>query len=112
MQNTIKKYNLNVQEPYLSYILKGIKTVEGRLNKGKFKNMKIEDILNISNTHFKIVGIADYISFYDMVRTEGVKNVIPDKDTAEDAAKVYYKFFTKEQEQNFGVRAIRIKPVK
>lgn len=38
---------LDVQEPYLSFILNEQKTVEGRLNKGKFKDLKIGDILLI-----------------------------------------------------------------
>ncbi len=31
---------LDIQEPYLGYVLNGQKTIEGRLYKGKFKNLK------------------------------------------------------------------------
>jgi hypothetical protein len=31
--------SINVQEPYYSFILNGKKTVEGRLNKGKFASI-------------------------------------------------------------------------
>jgi ASC-1-like (ASCH) protein len=43
-----------------------------------------------------------------MVTTEGFEKVIPDKTNPADAANVYYKFFTKKQEQEFGVVAIEI----
>ena len=39
--------SLNVQEPYHAFILSGLKTVEGRLNKGKFADIKIGDIIEI-----------------------------------------------------------------
>jgi len=34
-------YNFNVAEPYKSFLLNGQKTVEGRLNKGKFKKFLV-----------------------------------------------------------------------
>ena len=101
---------LNVQEPYLSFILNGQKTVEGRLNKGKFKDLRVGDQLSIGRNEklFTIKQVNYYGSFRNMIIGEGVKNVIPDKNTVEDAEAVYYKFYTKEQEKEFGVVAIRI----
>ena len=46
-----------------------------------------------------------------MIESEGVKNVIPDKADIEEATNVYYKFYTKEQENDFGVSAIMIKKI-
>ncbi|NJS41733.1 hypothetical protein HC766_05340 [Candidatus Gracilibacteria bacterium] len=40
---------INVQEPYLSFIRDGVKTVEGRLNKGKFKEIQVGDVLIIGS---------------------------------------------------------------
>lgn len=39
-----------VKEPYKSLILSGEKTVEGRLNKGKFADLKIWDYLKFEDT--------------------------------------------------------------
>jgi ASC-1-like (ASCH) protein len=46
-----------------------------------------------------------------MIESEGVENVIPDKADIEEAANVYYKFYTKEQENEFGVSAIKIRKI-
>ena len=102
--------SLNVQEPYLSFILNGKKTVEGRLNKGKFKDLKVGDKLSIGpdETLFMVKQINYYDRFRNMIIGEGVKNVIPDKNTVEDAEAIYYKFYTKEQEKEFGVLAVII----
>lgn len=39
-----------VKDPYKSLILSGEKTVEGRLNKGKFADLKIWDYLKFEDT--------------------------------------------------------------
>ena len=103
--------SINIIEPYLSYILNGQKIIEGRLNKDKFKGLKIGDILLIGpdKKKFKVERISKYDSFKDMLSNEGVNNVVPNKDTVEEAVKVYYNFYTKKQEKKFGVLAIKIK---
>ncbi len=105
---------LDVQEPYLSFILNEQKTVEGRLNKGKFKDLKIGDILLIGpeEKRFLIERTTVYDTFREMIEKEGIENVIPDKDNIDEAKAVYYKFYTKEQEKEFGVLAIKIKIIK
>jgi len=46
-----------------------------------------------------------------MLKKEGMKNVIPDKENTSDAVDVYYRFYTKEQERRFGVVVIKIKKI-
>lgn len=107
------KIIINVQEPYKTFMLKGIKTVEGRLNKGKFMIIKIGDILEIESEDvvFKVIEKNIYPNFRKMLEKKGIKNVIPDKDNINDAVDIYYKFYTKEQEKKFGVAAIKIKKI-
>lgn len=104
---------IEVQEPYLSFILNGKKTIEGRLNKGKFKDLKIGDILliGLDEKRFIIEKTTIYQSFRAMIEKEGIENVIPDKHNINDAEAVYYKFYTKEQEKEFGVIAIKIRKI-
>lgn len=106
--------SINVQEPYHSFILSGKKTVEGRLNKGIFASINIGDIIEMEpeKIQFTVVEKNVYSDFKSMIEKEGIGNVIPDKQTIEEAVSVYYKFYTEEQEKEFGVVAIKISMIK
>lgn len=91
-------------------MLNGKKIIEGRLNKGKFKKIKTGDLLNINNaSNFLVVGKNKYKSFEEMIKKEGVENVIPDKPSVSEAVQVYYKFYNREDEDKFGVLALKVK---
>jgi ASC-1-like (ASCH) protein len=110
MKKNIFTIEINIQEPYYGYSLSGEKSVEGRLNKGKFKEIQAGDFLLMNNEHkFKVIKKNIYKSFKEMIVAEGMDNVVPDKDNIYEASNVYYKFYTKEQESEFGVVAIKIK---
>ena len=105
-----KTYEVNVQEPYFTHIKNGIKKVEGRLNKSKFAEMNIGDeILLNEEVKLEITNKTIYKTFRDMISFEGIKNVIPDAKSLDEAEAVYYKFYSKEDESNFGVSAIEVK---
>ncbi|MBF0981051.1 ASCH domain-containing protein [Candidatus Gracilibacteria bacterium] len=101
----------NVQEPYKSQILSGQKTVEGRLNKGKFGALKIGDYLQFeeSGEKLKVVNLTSYTSFQSMLENEGLKHVLPGVREVEQGVAVYRKFYSIEQEKEFGVIAIEMK---
>jgi len=106
----MKIVEIDIQEPYFSYIQSGQKTIETRLNKGKFKFLEIGDILRINNqANFEIIDKKLYSSFRDMIIKEGIENIVPDKDIVEDAINICYQFYSKKQEKEFGVMALRIK---
>lgn len=107
----MKILSLNIQEPYLSFVLNGKKNIEGRLYKGKFKDLEIGDLLLIGpdEIKFRIERLSIYKNFMEMIEKEGLENVIPDKKTINEAVDVYYKFYKKEKEEEFGVLAIKIK---
>ncbi len=105
----MKIFDINVQEPYFSSIVSGKKTVEGRLNKGKFFDLQVGYILKINgNVEYLVTTKNIYPGFREMIVAEGLKNVIPDKKTTEEALSVYYKFFSKEDELKYGVVGIKI----
>lgn len=105
----MKTIEINIQEPYFSHILAGTKTVEGRLNKGKFFELEVGDILKINDlVEYTVLAKNIYPSFREMIEIEGLENVIPDKNTIEEALDVYYKFYTKEDELTYGVVGITI----
>ena len=101
----------NVQEPYKSQIFSGQKTVEGRLNKGKFWALKVGDFLQFDDTgeQVKVVNLTLYPSFQEMFESEGLKHIVPDIKTIEQGIAVYRKFYSIEQEKEFWVIAIEMK---
>jgi ASC-1-like (ASCH) protein len=111
MQNNIYKLELDVQEPYLSFIRSGKKTVEGRLGKDKYLVLKKGDLIKINDLELEIVSVKKYPTFKDMLQAVGFKNAVPDVNSLEDAINVYYRFYNKEDEEKFGVAAISIKLV-
>jgi ASC-1-like (ASCH) protein len=114
------KYVENLSEPWFTLIQLGLKTVEGRKNKGKFKEMKVGDIIEWKNEDFKlrsfltqITGKAEYPNFKTYLEMEGLEKCLPnmEKYGIEHGLSVYYKYYTKEDEKAFGVVAIRLKVI-
>ena len=78
-------YQKKLQEPWFGLIQTGVKKVEGRPNKGDFAEMDVGDNVEWTNDLTgknrrlltKIVGIRRYNTFYDMIETEGLNNVLP-----------------------------------
>lgn len=110
------KYNEHLSEPWYSLISLGLKTVEGRKNKGKFKEMQVGDIIQWYNNDFKerkiltkIIGKSEYRTFEEYLTTEGLDKCLPGIPSLEHGLSVYFKYFTKEEESEYGVVAIRLK---
>jgi len=115
--NINPNYIEHLSEPWFSLIVLGLKTVEGRKNKGKFKEMKIGDIVEWVNTDFekrtvltKIIGKTVYSTFAEYLENEGLEKCLPgmEKYGLEHGLSVYFKYFTKEDEKTFGVVAIKL----
>jgi len=113
-----RKYSLRVSEPWFSLILLGLKTVEGRKNRGLFAQMKVGDIVEWTNDSIiprsvqtKITGKAVYPTFREYLETEGLDKCLPGISEMNDGLSIYYKYFTKEEEKEFGVVAIRLELV-
>lgn len=103
-------YSFNVQEPYKTFILNGQKIFEWRLNKWKFKEMQVWDILEFEETHEKLLikSKKNFSTFKEMIEFCSIEKIIPDAKTLDEAINVYYKFYTKEQEKEFWVIAIEM----
>jgi ASC-1-like (ASCH) protein len=106
-------YEKNLSEPWFSLIKLRIKKVEGRLNKGDFANMNIGDFILFTNNelgferNFKIQ--IKYISYYDNFKTylenETLEKCLPGIDNIEDGLNVYYKYYKKEDELEYKIKA-------
>ena len=107
-----KQYNVSIQQPWFDLVKKGLKKVEGRLNKGLFAMFKKDDIVmwNNKNDKFtvKVLNVKKYKSFKEMLTTEGLNNVLPNIKTIDDGVNVYRRFYPKEVEEKYGVVAIHM----
>lgn len=104
------KLELNVQEPYYSFIKSGVKTVEGRLAKERFLSLNPGDKVLVNNDIVvEVLRVNKYVSFRSMLESEGFKKAIPDANDIEYALSVYYGFYQPADEQKYGVVAIEIK---
>ncbi len=109
-------YNKSVSEPWFSLIKTGLKTVEGRLNKGDFAQMKKGDEIVFSNDSFgynryckvRIVNTKRYRTFHEYLSTEGLNKCLPGVDTINEGENIYHKYYSPEDAQRFGILAITV----
>ena len=119
-KNKSKTYTKNVGEPWFSLIKLGLKSVEGRLNKGEFSKFKKNDVVVWTNNDFgnlrsvktKIKSIRKYKTFNDYLSKEGLENCLPGFENIKNGENVYYKYYSKENEEEFGILAIRLQIIK
>lgn len=107
--------NLSLKQQYFDAVKAGLKTVEGRLNRPRFKylqpGMKIS--FTATNTHevieCTIVELIIYPSFEAMLTSAGLKNMLPEICTIAEGIALYESFpGYKEEVEKFGVLAIRL----
>jgi ASC-1-like (ASCH) protein len=111
-------YNESLSEPWFSLIFLGLKIIEGRKNKGRFKNMNVGDIVVWTNEDFnfrsimtKIIRKTEYLTFKEYLENEGLEKCLPSITNIEDGLSVYFKYFTKEDEFKYGVVAFEIERI-
>ena len=110
------EYHEHVSEPWFTLIKLRIKTIEGRLANGNFKNINLGDYIIFINNDFgfqriqkcQISKITEYQTFHDYLQTETLEKCLPGIDNIEQGLQVYYKYYTKEQEQNSKVIAMTL----
>ena len=106
-------YKKNLSSPHFEHIFEKKKTVEGRLNKGDFAKMKIDDIIEFTNNEFgyerkfeiKIKKINYYNNFTTYLENEGLERCLPGVNTLEEGLKIYYKYYTKNEEIEYKIKA-------
>jgi ASC-1-like (ASCH) protein len=106
------EYNITIKNPWFDLIAQGKKTVEGRLNRGIFKKIKVGDIVNWTNKNLKIKTVISYKnkykSFKEMLQQEELDTVLP-KKSIEEGEKIYNKIYSKMDQENNGVVGIGLK---
>ena len=105
----------HLSEPWFTLVMLGVKTVEGRLNKGEFGKIQVGDIITFYNDdaiyrefNVKIIEIANYSNFESYLRKETLKKCLPGFFKIKDGLKVYYKYYSKEDEEKYKIKAFRM----
>lgn len=109
----------------LDDIIAGRKTIEGRLDRGKFAEYKPGDRVWLRRDYrdengelqngephqafVEVIAIRKYASSLDMVTAEGYERVMPRAASAEEAAAGYDRYYSREEQDKFGVLAIEFK---
>lgn len=89
---------LSLRQHYFDAINSGIKTVEGRLNNSKFKDLRpgMQIIFSSLHTHETIVCIVKsthfYATFKDMLIHEGIENMLPGVTCLDEGVDLYESF--------------------
>jgi ASC-1-like (ASCH) protein len=104
------KAKFGVKEPYLTQLVEGQKTHEGRLAKSFFTQIQIGDNILLNGTYyFKVVSISRYPDFEAMLTDLGYKKFIPSASDINQAVGEYYRFYKPDDEKKFGVISLGLK---
>jgi ASC-1-like (ASCH) protein len=118
-------YSQHLSDIWFTLINLGLKTVEIQLNKGDFSKMNIGDVIEWINDDFnertcfteivpkrscftKIIAKTEYKSVEDYLNVEGLDNCLPGIPSLEHGLNLYYNYFSKEDEDKYGIVAIKI----
>ena len=110
------KYIMKLNPKYFEYIKNGTKRTEIRLNDEKRKNIKIGDeIVFLKEPELEeeittqIVNIIVKRNFKELIRNLNVSEYSDKSESEEKFLKDLYRFYTKDQEEKYGVVGIQIK---
>ena len=109
------EHEMKLQPKYYNFILNGTKRIEIRLFDEKRKQVKIEDKIKFlkepelsESFTAKVVGLLRYNTFEEMFKDFDI-SVLSDKSmTKKELIDVLEQFYTKEQQEQYGVLGIRI----
>ncbi len=120
----MKVWESGRESQLLDDIIAGRKTIEGRLNKGKFAEYTAGDRVSLRRDYrdesgvlrdgepnaalVEIIAIRTYKSFLEMAAAEDYVRIIPGAASAETAAEVYNKYYSAADQEAYGVLAIEI----
>jgi ASC-1-like (ASCH) protein len=99
----------HVQEFYLTQMIDGTKTVEGRLYKGDFTKLTVGSYIiftdDIRNIKVVVTGLKKYNNLKDFLE-ENLNHTLPKVKTIDEGLKVYRLIYTEEEEKLYEVIAI------
>lgn len=96
----------------------GKKTIEARVNDEKRRTLKVGDTLRflkrpdeVEQLLCKVTGLEYYNNFEEMVKNYEMKDLYLESYTKEEFIKLLEQFYTKEEQAEWGVVAIRFEKI-
>lgn len=117
---------IGINSEILAQILDGRKTIEGRLAKGKFLALKPGDDISVREdmyvngtiieTHdsaakLHVIDIEKFSSFNEILVAKGFEKVIPNAKSIEEARSEYERYYSSDDEKEYGVLGISFRVV-
>ena len=110
-------YKLNItntkDKPFLQCIAKGLKKAEGRIATDYVRSFEVGSKLVLSAEVESIICEVSYMHFYnsfkEMLKNEGVKNMVPFAKDLDEAIKMYMSFPGAKRVKEMGCCAIGVK---
>jgi ASC-1-like (ASCH) protein len=101
--------------PYITWIAKGVKKAEGRVNTKFYDSLKKTQTVCFHNFEeyvlCKITRLGEYSSFRSMIQREGLKNLLPFARSEEEGVRVYEGFRGSDRVRKCGALAICVEPL-
>ena len=111
-------FTCHLDEDVFEVIKKGIKTVEVRVNDEKRRKMKVGDEiiflkrpLEEEKIVTKIVELKTYNNFDELVKYYDIKELYLEDYTKEEFVQLLGRFYSREEQEKYGVVAIRFEKV-
>lgn len=114
-------FEIGVESQLLKAILNGNKTIEGRLGKPKYLKIRVGDILSFREDVYKdgkltksistattatVTQLLYFESFEEMLNSIDFQATVPEASTINEALLRYKKYYSEEDEEEYGVVAI------
>lgn len=106
--------NLDIQARYFDAIVRGLKTVEGRLARPTYLALKPKQLICFKDPsgrscQVEVSKVRRFEDFKTMLEASDIKKCIPDSESIEEAVEIYRSFpGYRAQEKILGVVAIHI----
>lgn len=112
---------IGIDSEYMPHILNGTKTVEGRLGKPEYIKLRVGDVLSIredvrqdgkvimttpDRARIEITQILYFETLHEMLQSINYRTAIPDAQSVDEALAEYRKFYSEQDEDEYGAMAI------
>ena len=110
------EHKMRLQPKYYECILNGTKRIEVRLNDEKRRLINIGDTITFykmpdekESISVKVVDLLHYKTFEGLLNDYDISIVADKDDTKENLLKILNEFYSKEEQEKYGVLGIKIK---